>query len=130
MPHRFRHIARTHADRKSEPGFLSLEYAQKVRRFHQSFPMYQPTPLRHLPNTAKALGLGDICIKDESFRFGLNAFKVLGGSYAMGRELARRLGMAEDEMTCEALASPQTRQKLGELTFVTATDGNHGRGVA
>ena len=41
------------------------------------------------------LGLGDIYVKDESFRFGLNAFKVLGGSYAMGRFLAERLGLDE-----------------------------------
>ena len=26
--------------------------------------------------------------------------------------------------------APEVREKLGELTFVTATDGNHGRGVA
>ena len=25
---------------------------------------------------------------------------------------------------------PEVREMLGELTFVTATDGNHGRGVA
>ena len=130
MPHRFRHVARTHTGPQGAPDFLSLENAKKVRRFHESFPMYQPTPLRHMPNIAKALGIADLCAKDESLRFGLNAFKVLGGSYAMGRELARRLGAPEDEITCEKISSPQTREKLGDLTFVTATDGNHGRGVA
>lgn len=57
--------------------------------------MYAPTPLAHLPATAALLGVGDIYVKDESFRFGLNAFKVLGGSYAMGCFLAERLGLDE-----------------------------------
>mgnify|MGYP007025277518 CR=1 FL=1 len=30
---------------------------------------------------------------DESYRFGLNAFKVLGGSFAIGSYLAGRLGV-------------------------------------
>ena len=64
---------------------FTVAEAQKARDFHASFPIYQPTPLTALPNLAQALGVGDIRVKDESFRFGLNAFKVLGGSYAMGR---------------------------------------------
>lgn len=35
-----------------------------------------------------------------------------------------------DELTFPALTEPKAREKLGEVTFVTATDGNHGRGVA
>ena len=110
--------------------FLSPESAQAVRRFHQSFPQYAPTPLCRLTATAREMGLADVCVKDESFRFGLNAFKVLGGSYAMGRELARRLNIVPEDMTFDLLRSPETRARLGDLTFVTATDGNHGRGVA
>ena len=111
-------------------SFLSRESAERVRRFHQSFPQYHPTPLRRLTATAQALGLNDVCVKDESFRFGLNAFKVLGGSYAIARELSRRLGISPEEMTFERLSDPRIRARLGDLTFVTATDGNHGRGVA
>ncbi len=104
--------------------------AGRVRAFHRSFPMYAETPLAHLPNTARELGLGDIYVKDESFRFGLNAFKVLGGSYAIGSVIAERLGIRSSEMNFSLLSAPETRAALGELTFVTATDGNHGRGVA
>jgi len=111
-------------------SFLSFDKALSVRRFHESFPQYQPTPLRALPQTARLLGLHSVYVKDESFRFGLNAFKVLGGSYAMGREIMRRLGKPPEEMTCALLSSPETRRALGDLTFVTATDGNHGWGVA
>jgi diaminopropionate ammonia-lyase len=109
---------------------LGEEAAQKAQRFHASFPVYQPTPLASLSHTAQALGLGAAYVKDESYRFGLNAFKVLGGSYAIGRCLAERLGKDISELPYEAIISEQTRAQVGDLTFVTATDGNHGRGVA
>ena len=106
------------------------EQAQAVREFHKSFPMYRPTPLAQLPETAKQLGIDAIYVKDESHRFGLNAFKVLGGSYAMGCYLAGKLGKPLAETGYAVLTSEETRKKLGDITFVTATDGNHGRGVA
>jgi len=92
--------------------------------------MYAPTPLTRLTSTARQLGLCDVYVKDESYRFGLNAFKVLGGSYAVGRYLAQRLGIPAEEMDFSALTAPETRAALGDITFVTATDGNHGRGIA
>lgn len=110
--------------------FMSLENAKKVQRFHGSFPMYEATPLRELKKTAEELGLGTVYIKDESYRFGLNAFKVLGGSYAIGSYLAKKLGKNIEELPYEELVSDRTREALGDITFVTATDGNHGRGVA
>ena len=108
----------------------SFEQAERVRAFHRSFPMYAPTPLALLPETAKQLGIGEIYVKDESHRFGLNAFKVLGGSYAMGSYLAEKLGKPLSETGYNVLTSAETRETLGDITFITATDGNHGRGVA
>lgn len=112
------------------PQALTVEAAKQVRKFHSTFPMYAPTPLVSLADTARCLGLDELYVKDESARFGLNAFKVLGGSYALGCILAERLGLAPEEMDFSMLTSPETRGKLGKMTFVTATDGNHGRGVA
>ena len=112
--------------KKSDLNFMNLDHAKKVQKFHSGFPVYQKTPLTELRETAKMLGLGTVYIKDESYRFGLNAFKVLGGSYAIGRCLAERLGKSIEEMSYEELVSDQTRKKLGDITFVTATDGNHG----
>ena len=109
---------------------LSLETAQKVRRFHQTFREYAPTPLHALPHLAADLGLGSFMVKDESHRFGLNAFKVLGGSYAMGRYLADKLGRDIDDLGRDELCSPAMRAQMGDITFTTTTDGNHGRGVA
>ena len=109
---------------------LTPAQAQQARAFHRSFPQYAPTPLVALPALGARLGLGGLFIKDESPRFGLNAFKVLGGSYAIGRHIAARLGSRPEEMTHAALTGADAREALGDAVFFTATDGNHGRGVA
>jgi diaminopropionate ammonia-lyase len=109
---------------------LDLENAEKVQRFHESFPQYQRTPLAELKGLADALGVETIFVKDESYRFGLNAFKVLGGSYALGQIIAERLNLPSDQIDYETIVSEKTKAQLGDLTFVTATDGNHGRGIA
>jgi diaminopropionate ammonia-lyase len=79
--------------------------------YHRALPEYQPTPLCNLGGLARELGLASIHLKDESMRFGLNAFKGLGASYAIHRWLTHH---------------PEARA----VTFTTATDGNHGRAVA
>lgn len=101
-----------------------------VRAFHRTFREYAPTPLHDLPHLAGEFGLGRILIKDESRRFGLNAFKVLGASYAIGRYLAEKLGRPLSSLDPDRLRDPVLREKLGDITFATTTDGNHGRGVA
>lgn len=111
-------------------AFLDRETVKRVRAFHQSFPQYEVTPLQSLNKLAGKLGVNKIWVKDESFRFGLNAFKVLGGSYAAGRVLAEKLGRETAQLTFGELNTDEVRAQLGGLTFVTATDGNHGRGIA
>lgn len=76
--------------------------------FHSSLNAYTPTPLLELKGLADELGVQNIFLKDESHRFGLNAFKGLGASYAIYKIL-------EEDPASE--------------TFCTATDGNHGRAV-
>lgn len=109
---------------------LMPDTAAEVRAFHKTFKEYAPTPLHDLPHLAKDFGLGRILVKDESLRFGLNAFKVLGGSYAIGRYLADKLGRPLSSLSREILCSPDIRSQTGDLTFAATTDGNHGRGVA
>lgn len=110
--------------------FLSPGEVEKVRNFHKTFSMYSETPLADLRNLAGYLGVEGIYVKDESYRFGLNAFKVLGGSYAIGSRLAAKLGKKIEEVTFDMLKSEEIKKKLGDITFTTATDGNHGRGIA
>ena len=111
-------------------GVMALENVRKARAFHESFPQYTVTPLAHLQKMAEYLGLKDIYVKDESYRFGLNAFKVLGGSFAMARYIAKQTGKDVSELPYSVLTSDRLREEFGQATFFTATDGNHGRGVA
>lgn len=90
--------------------FNSANY-KKVQEYHKSLSVYEPTPLVSLDGLARELGVGAVYLKDESKRFGLNAFKALGASYAVGNILNN---MDPDK----------------NPVFVTATDGNHGRAVA
>ncbi|MDL2258793.1 diaminopropionate ammonia-lyase [Eubacteriales bacterium OttesenSCG-928-K08] len=109
---------------------MSLENVEKALAFHRSFPQYSITPLAQLDGMAKYLGLGGLYVKDERHRFGLNAFKVLGGSFAMGQYIAQQMGKDVSEISYEYLTSDAFRREFGQATFFTATDGNHGRGVA
>jgi diaminopropionate ammonia-lyase len=76
---------------------------RSARAFHMGLPGYAPTPVRELER-------GRVWIKDESARFGLPAFKVLGASWAVERALREASGAVR--------------------TLVTASAGNHGRAVA
>lgn len=74
--------------------------------FHRALPGYRPTPLHRL----ELPGLpGPTWLKDESDRFGLPAFKILGASWAVEQTL---------------------RQQPGVTVLVAASAGNHGRAVA
>lgn len=103
---------------------------KKALAFHQTIPNYQPTPLYPLPSLAAHLGVKNILVKDESQRFELNAFKVLGGSFAMAQYIAKTLGKDISALPFETIVSDDVRKQMQPITFATTTDGNHGRGVA
>ena len=112
------------------PAFCGTADALRALAFHKTFPEYSETPLASLPALAAELDVGGIYVKDESSRFGLNAFKVLGGSFAIGNYIAGLCGRDIADFSCEDMTNPETLERLGQVCFVTATDGNHGRGVA
>ncbi|WP_334145357.1 diaminopropionate ammonia-lyase [Muricomes intestini] len=114
----------------SQLKVMALDEVEKARAFHESFPQYSITPLVKLDKMAGRLGLKEVYVKDESYRFGLNAFKVLGGSFAMTRYIAQQVGKDVSELPYNVLTSDELRKTFGQATFFTATDGNHGRGVA
>lgn len=94
------------------PGVAAMAtLADEALAVHRAMSEYSPTPLHHLDELAHSIGLGGLLLKDESHRFGLNAFKGLGASFAVHRWLAQH---PDRDM----------------VTFTTATDGNHGRAVA
>lgn len=100
-----------------------------ILNFQESNSRYTKTPLYELKELAKKCGVASIMVKDESQRFGLNAFKVLGGIVAVGKYMARVLDLPFENLSFDMLKQ-QAEEKLQPITFITATDGNHGRGVA
>ncbi len=105
------------------------EISRGTRKFHDGIPGFEMTPLKSLRKMANFLGVGGIWVKDESCRLSLNSFKVLGGSYAIYRFIKKLIG-EDREFSYEELISDVVKALTGEITFATATDGNHGRGVA
>ena len=114
----------------SIPEAFSDDSSKQVLHFHRQLPGYQPTQLIRLRNLAQSWGFAEILIKDESTRFGLGAFKVLGGSYAVARLLCEKIGIDIHDVDFDYLASDEARRRMGPITLATATDGNHGRGIA
>jgi diaminopropionate ammonia-lyase len=82
------------------PDAVPPSAGPEVQVFHRGLPGYRPTPIRTVDG---------VRLKDESDRFGLPAFKVLGASWAVERTLR---------------VSPDTR------LLIAASAGNHGRAVA
>lgn len=105
---------------------FSQSQAKLARQFHQKIAGYRPTPLCALDDLANLFGVKKILVKDESKRFGLNAFKMLGGAYAIAQLLCEKY-----HLDIETLSFEHLKNAIGEkMTFATTTDGNHGRGVA
>ena len=82
-----------------------------------------------LGHLAARLGVAGIWVKDESRRAGLNAFKVLGASYALSWVMAQQAGLS-GPLSFSRLQDPALRRQAAKKTCITATDGNHGRAVA
>ncbi|MEX2662121.1 MAG: pyridoxal-phosphate dependent enzyme, partial [Vicinamibacterales bacterium] len=89
-------------------GLFADEEYRDVHAYFAAHPELASTPLTSLRSLARTLGLGGIDAKDETHRFGINAFKVLGVRYAVHR-----------------LGDDAARRGL-----VCATTSNHGRAVA
>ncbi len=97
--------------------------------FHRRLPDYRPSPLLEAPHLAERLGVAKVFVKDETARFGLPSFKILGASWATYAALRERLGPAPDgPLTYDKLRAWVA--PLRPLTLIAATDGNHGRAVA
>ncbi|MEA3544400.1 MAG: diaminopropionate ammonia-lyase [Thermodesulfobacteriota bacterium] len=125
----FKYLLKTPQGGKIPENFSENE-TQKVLRFHRQLPGYQPTKLVRLNQLAQSWGVGGILVKDESARFSLGSFKVLGGSYAVARLLCQKLKLDIDAIDFDYLLSDEVRQRVGQITLTTATDGNHGRAIA
>jgi diaminopropionate ammonia-lyase len=93
----------------SYAGHFSATEIDRVQHFYDARPALTPSPLVRRPATARALGLADLFVQDETHRFGLEAFKITGAMYALHSLMASRT--TPSAITC-------------------ATAGNHGRAVS
>jgi diaminopropionate ammonia-lyase len=109
------------------PGVVDADGFHRAATEIKAWPGYQPTALRQLDGLAARLKLGRIFYKDESTRFGLGAFKAVGGAYAVLRHLQDKLG---GSVTASDLIAGKYRDRTKDITVCTATDGNHGKSVA
>jgi diaminopropionate ammonia-lyase len=96
---------------------------------HRRLPGYSVTPLVEVAALARANGVAEVWVKDESTRLGLPAFKMLGASWASYRAVVERVGRDPEPWTSlDELR--RALEPLRPLTLAAATDGNHGRAVA
>jgi threonine dehydratase len=98
-------------DGPAHPGLFSADEYRQLRAYYEARSGLEPTPLRVMPSLARTLGVGQVMVKDEGGRFGLNAFKLLGARFAI------------DTLQAEGALRPGH-------TVVCASEGNHGRAVA
>ncbi len=109
---------------------LSFGKTRICAQFHATVPGYMETPLWSLDDLARRLGLGKLWLKDESVRFGLGAFKILGASFAIAGQLAKRLKLdAASPLVFDTLAK-EAKKHASPMQCITASDGNHGFAVA
>ncbi|OCK79463.1 tryptophan synthase beta subunit-like PLP-dependent enzyme [Lepidopterella palustris CBS 459.81] len=109
-------------------GSCTFNYSTNhaVEDFHRLLPDYNSTPLVSLPELAQELGLGHVLIKDESHRFSLPAFKILGASWAIYKAIAAKGGLPA-QCSLEELGEFAKDKKV---KLVTCSEGNWGRAVA
>ncbi|KAL1310825.1 hypothetical protein AAFC00_001062 [Neodothiora populina] len=110
--------------RKSISSLVPTDPA--VEAFHKTLPHYAPTPLRSLPELAGELGVAHVFVKDESARFGLPSFKILGASWAIYRTVCEKTGLPPDVSMVDA----GDAAKRHSLVLITCSCGNWGRAVA
>lgn len=111
---------------------MSLAAGRAARERLAGWPLLsaEPTPAWSLPGLAASLGLAGLTVKDESERSVLGSFKALGAPHALV-ELVRRLHPEAGWTAADLFAGRHAQDPaLRALVVISATDGNHGRGLA
>jgi len=98
----------------------------RAKAFAEACPIYKPTPVL----TIEHKGV-NVSVKNEAMRFGLGAFKALGGVYAVAQLIAEEFVRVHDrEPTLDDYFSPEFKAVASSVSFVCASAGNHGVAVA
>lgn len=109
-------------------SIMNIERAHESRQWLSHWNEIAPaaTPLHDLPELAAQLKLARFSVKDESVRSPLGSFKALGAPIALVRQILRLHPGFEPT----AVLSGRYAEQLKDYTVISATDGNHGRGLA
>lgn len=119
----------TRADYPAElSAIMNIAQAHQSRQWLSSWRgIHRPaTPLYDLPDAAARCQVGRLCLKDESVRSPLGSFKVLGAPIALVRQILR----LHPDFEPAAILTGRYAEALRGYTVISATDGNHGRGLA
>jgi diaminopropionate ammonia-lyase len=98
------------------------------RAFHVRLDGYSPTPLLDLPELARDLGVARVWLKDESRRYQMHSFELLGAAWALYREVLGRLGRRVRWETIDELVA--AIGPVGPLRVVAVSDNELGVAVA
>jgi diaminopropionate ammonia-lyase len=98
-----------------------------IENFHKQLPSYGETKLHSLPSVASELGFCHVFVKDESTRFGLPSFKILGASWAIRQTLCKQLDLSSSSTLGSLTHALKGRH---DVKIVTCTEGNWGRACA
>lgn len=98
-----------------------------IEAYHRTLPHYAETQLHSLPSVACELGFSRVFLKDESTRFGLPSFKILGASWAIHQTICARLALPTSTSLQEL---KHALEQTSDVELVTCTDGNWGRACA
>ncbi|WP_300359056.1 diaminopropionate ammonia-lyase [Fusobacterium sp.] len=110
--------------------FFTKENALQGMHFIKTLEEYKETPLVNLKNLANKFSVKRIYVKDESKRMGLNAFKGIGVLYGVVKVICKKFQLDFKSITFQDLLEEPLKEKIQSLTFIAATDGNHGKGLA
>lgn len=101
----------------------------EVFKFHESLDGYESTPLTELLNSSE-FGVKKVYVKEESSRYGLPSFKILGASWAIYKMLISEFSLPRDASFASLKDHIRSENLNDQICLVCATDGNHGRAVA
>lgn len=125
-------ILNPHALRMPYPAELSaimtVARAHESRQWLSHWPRIasRAIPSYELPGVAQTLGIGGLSVKDESMRSALGSFKALGVPIALVRQILR----LHTDLDPTAILAGRHADRLEGYTVISATEGNHGRGLA
>lgn len=105
---------------------LRAGLSDSIAQFTGSLPGFEQTNLIALPTIANEVGAKQVFVKDESVRWGLPAFKILGASWGINKAIIAKCGLPEDAGLGEVGAAARAHG----VKLYAATEGNHGRAVA